>query len=406
MTKTFTFLFLLSFGISVAQSELDSHNFQFKGFIVSINDEITDADGNHILVGDARVKENYAKDRDARLDKLFKLDDFAIDNDSKGLIIFTDKAYNIIKLNGVRSSLKKILWDAANNCYWIGGSSAHFHKNYSYQLAVTRLSTTKEVGGTTGIETDGNTYFEDMILKDKNIVFLAMKMQGEIGKNEYIPTVVEINMNAVQDSKNYVWAQKVPKIIYQTETDYPKMYRFDFSPLFIKDGAVLFALGNAIDSEYGIHFYKYKDGKAEFIEEFGNIDAYRSPYLIGFLPTSDNKFLLAYTAYFSKKLTIARMDAFLQRSSEKETKLASHPDFNQLLELPNGKLVMLSVGSHDYWSYLIFDTDGTFLKEVETTISEDLHLSLFKILKGNVVVSSFYKHFAVEPTVLQTITID
>jgi hypothetical protein len=406
MTKTLIFLLTLSFGMVRAQSQLDSHNFQFKGYSVSINDEITDEAGNHILIGSAKIAANYAKDRDARLDALYKLSDYAIDNDSKGLIIIADDAYKIIKLDGLHSSFKKILWDSNNKCYWIGGSSPHYHKDFSYQVSLTRLNPNKEIVGTTAVETEGNTYFQDMVLKDKNLILLGMKMQGKIGESEFIPAVMEINPAKSHDSKKFVIPRKVPDIIHYTETDYPKMYRFDFSPLFIRDGFAYFGIGNAIDKGYGIHFYRYKDGKAEYVNEFGNIDSYHSPYLIGFLPTAENNFLLAYAAYFSRKLTIARTDIFLQPSFEKQTKLSSYPDFNSILELPNGKLAVLTVGENDFWSYLIFDANGELLKEVGTSISEKLHPSLFKIVKGNTILSSFFRSGQDEPTVLQILTVD
>ncbi|MGC4039609.1 MAG: hypothetical protein QM710_02120 [Flavobacterium sp.] len=245
-----------------------------------------------------------------------------------------------------------------------------------------------------------------MIFKGQNLVILAMKMKGNVGESEYIPTLIEIITDKFHDSKNFIIPTKVPDIVFQTETIYPKMYRFDYSPLFIKDGYVYFGIGNPIDKEYGIRFFRYKEGKAEYVAEFGNIDSYRSPYLIGFRPTSENKFLLAYAAYFSKKLTIATTDAFLQPQSEKQTKLSAYPDFNQLLEMPNGKLVVLSVNKNDHWSYMVFDKSGELLSEIETSASEKLHPSLFKIIKDNAILSSFYKNNNDEPTLLQEVIID
>ncbi|MGC4039608.1 MAG: hypothetical protein QM710_02115 [Flavobacterium sp.] len=153
MTKLLVpILLLFSLNCSIAQSQLDSHNFQFKGYSLSINDEITDETGNHILVGSAKITANYSKDRDARLDAIYKLSDYTIDSDSKGLIIITDPDYKILKLAGLHSSFHKILWDKTNNCYWIGGNSAHHHNQFHYQVSLTKLNPKKEIIGTTAIE--------------------------------------------------------------------------------------------------------------------------------------------------------------------------------------------------------------------------------------------------------------
>lgn len=406
MIRTLSFLLLFSFGFVQAQSELDSRHFSFKGYTFSIHDEITEANGNHILVGDIRILENYAKDRDARLDAIYKLSDYAIDQGSKGLILVTDAEYHIIKMEGLPMSMKKILWDNHEKCYWIGGSCHNFDKEFYYQLALVKLNSKKEIVDITAIETEGNTYLQSMVLNGQNLVILSMTMQGSMDKTKYVPTIFEINPTRLHDAENYFWPKKVVDILHQSEIDFPQHYRFDFSPLFVKDNSVYFGIGNAIDMEYGSRFFRYADGKADYIAKSGNIEPYHSPYLIGFWPTGDNQFLMAYAFYFSEKLTIAKTDAFLQPQSEKQTTLSHYPDFNQLLEMPNGKIVILSVNKKEYWSYLIFDKDGNYLTEVATSISERHYPSLFKLLKGNTILTSFFKSNQNEPTVLQTMTVD
>lgn len=406
MIRVLSIILFFTFGSVLAQSGLDSHHYSFKGFSFALHDEITDADGHHILVGDVRILENYAKDRDARLDALYKLSDYAIEHGSKGLILVVDATYNIIKMEGLPSSLKRIVWDAQEQCYWTGGSTPSFHNKFWYQISLTQLNSKKEIVGITGIETEGNTYVQDMVLKDKNLVLLTMTMTGEIGETKYVPTVFEVNPTRLHDAQNYIWPKKVVDIMHQSKMDFPQHYRFDFSPLFVKDGSVYFALGNAIDQEYGTRFFRYKDGKSEYINTFANIDATHSPYLIGFLPTSENQLLTAYAFYFSQKLFIAKTDAFLQPVTEKQSKIAAYPDFNQLLQMPNGKIVLLTRSKKDYWSYLIFKKDGDFLTEIETSISEKMYPSLFKLGKGSTIISSFFRSGHPEPTVLQTLVVD
>ncbi|MEC4050343.1 hypothetical protein OX284_012945 [Flavobacterium sp. SUN046] len=389
------FLAVLCFVITLsskAQIKIDNHSFYFKGFSLKINDYLTTPNGNKLFIGDVRVEQQHAKDRDARLDSIYSFEEYVIDSAAKGILIITDQHYKILKIQGTHSSFEHIVYDESNKCFWIGGDSGFYHKNNHYQITLTKLDMKMTISGQTAIETDHTTYFKDMIIKDRNLIVLGMNMEGEIGNKQYIPTLYEISTKDFHDSKNYYYTQKVPNVLFQTSVDYPKEYQFINTPLFIRDQKVCFAINNCIDKEYGIHFFQYDKGKAEEIDSLNNISSDHAPYLISFSNAAEGNYIYTYVEYFTKKGYFVKADKAFNPRLQKEFKCSQYPDFNKGIELPNKQYLLLTVNKNKNWSYTLFSPNGDWISETATTLSEKYYPSLLMLGSNNQVICSFYQY--------------
>lgn len=376
---------------SKAQNKIENHSFYFKGFSLKINDYLTTPNGNMVFIGDVRIKQQHAKDRDARLDSIYRFEEYVIDSAAKGILIITDQHYKILKIQGTHASFEHIVYDESNKCFWIGGNSGFFHKDSKYQMALTKLDKKMEITGQTAIETDRKTYFKDMIIKDNHLVVLGMEMDGNFGNTHYIPTLYEISTKDFHDSNNFYFKQKVVDILFQTSVDYPKEYQFLNTSLFIKDQKICFALNHCIDKEYGIHFFQYDNGKAEEIDLLNNISSNHAPYLISFSNAPEGNYVYTYAEYFSKKGYFVKADKAFNPRIQKEFNCNQYPDFNKCIELYNKQYLLLTVNKNKNWAFTLFSSNGDWISETATTISEKYYPSLLMLGTNNQIICSFYQ---------------
>jgi hypothetical protein len=358
-------------------SQITEHQFNFKGFAVTINDDAQDENGNHLLVGEIKVLEEQEVMRDTSINRIFKLKE-VIGDDRYGIMLVTDSDYNVLKIG--RSFIgKKVIYNLESDQFFIGANFFDYievkGKNFSaWQPVVIK----------TNLELKTEVYFlkkpyscilQDMHLKKDRILLFTSSTNNEVLKErkEKIE-VITVSMKKTRKSPSFSRAKNFkPLLTKETafelgSTSISDVSKFNNSYYFTSSTLNQFTLTNTI------HLYQFKDDKINEVEVFPSFlqFAMRADGWIilnnFYVDSMSNCFILSHKAATKKEITFVKTDTSFQKLMVKNIPLNDYAESNNMLVLKNGKIVLLSLNEEGNWSYYIYSQNMELLQEIKTSL--------------------------------------
>lgn len=389
---TLLFSFISCCTSIIAQPVLQ-HRFNFKGFSIIINDDASDENNNHLLVGEIRAIETEAVNRDTNINRIFDLVGYCNDN-GMGIIIATDKDYNIMK---VAKSFRgeKVIYDRNKKQFTIGAIFFDYlhvgNKDFSaWQPVIIQLD----------LALNGNTYFiqkpyscilDNIVIENNEIIiFTRSNLYQEnsfntIGKAD----VLRINTSKFHMDSERPWIMVLEPIVsLETPTYVGNTILSSISKV---DSAYYFTTSNLdqFNLKQVNHLYQFKNNKlAELIYfsdylEF-NIKSSAWININEFTVDSTKKYLfLIHEGATKKEMIFAKTDTKFKTLLLQKIPLNDYADFNKMLLLSNGNILILMANNKETWSYFLYDSNLKLINEINSNISKEYNQNNLKAITNN-----------------------
>lgn len=380
-------------------NQIKQHKFNFKGFSTVLNDDVSDDSGNHLLVGHISAFEKSEENRDSIINKLFDLKGVVYD-DNMGIIITTDKDYNILK---IRKSFigKKIIYNSKTKQFTIGANFFDY-----IHVGDKSFSAWQPVIIETDIELKSYIYFVQkpyscilvnmIIEKDKIIIFTRSGNNQTGEKNSEKAEVISVNTSKYHKDTTRTWLQ-VLDILSNLETPYSDAGRMTVSDVSETDNTYYFTTSNL--NQFTLkninHLYKLKDEKLTELPNF--------PYYLYLNNHSDwvninafivnptyNYLFLTHIGASKKEITFTQTDTNFRALLSKKIPLSNYADFDEMLVLSNGDIIIVSVNETETWSYYLYNPKLELIKEINSTISRKYYPNKLKEITNNRIECIFY----------------
>ncbi|MBA3681723.1 MAG: hypothetical protein H0W73_11255 [Bacteroidetes bacterium] len=398
-------------------TEITQHRFNFKGFALTINDDVADEKGNHLLVGKIHASENEEANRDTLINRLFGLKGVVYD-DKIGILISTDKNYKIIQI--ARSFIgEKIIYNAVKKQFTVGANFFDYLK-----VGERSFSAWQPVIIKTNIQLKAQAYFvqkpyscilKNIFIENEEILILTRSNINDTNnKSDEKAEVIRVSVSKTHKDEKREWI-KVLDIISATQTPYEDHGRMEISEVSKKDNGYYFTTSNLDQStlKNANHLYRFARNKLTDVAFFGDFLKLSHNYsdwvnINDFFATQvDNYTSLTHVGASKKEITFSVTDTSFNALLQKKIKLNDYADYDKMLLLPNKNIVVLSVNKTEMWSYYIYDQNMVLLKEINSNVSKKYYPQNLKVMPGNKLECIFYiDNISQKDCVLQLFSLD
>lgn len=385
--------------ICFSQDPLKQHSFEFKGYKLELKSMATDDSGNYLFCGYIQSDESIAeKDTamQARLDKftLFSHDEFCI-------ILQTDQTFSVKDVFifvGLFPS--NLVYDPENKLFWMGASRLNYRRDEKeslsyWEMLMVKIDLNKKEQLTYLIETDFSCRMNEITLIRNGLTCVCIK---ETGKNEErleVPAVVEVSTTLFHRNPDFPFISS-PEIYCTTVSPVNQANHVMITDLAANKNGFYFAANRfpfGQTSTLGMDVYYYEDGRLTSRPFYPSQETNGLPNVTNIQRIGDDhNLLISYVPKYNgkyfilEKLTNPRFDTIYTITVPD----LQYPDFyNELLVLPNGKIVVAGLNAQKTWSYFVYSADGTLEKEIDTKMSKDLVIGFTKAFTDNNFVCLF-----------------
>lgn len=398
-----TIVFLLSFSTTSIFSQIESqHHFNFMGFSVKINDDAADENNNHMLVGEIRAIESENEKRDANINEIFELKGYAND-DRMGIIITTDKDYKTLQ---IASSFigKKVNYDRTKKRFTIGAQfSDYLHvdgQSFSaWQPMIIQLDLELK-GEFYTIQKPYSCMLEDLIVENNELLIFT---KSAVDPKSKFKRTEKAEIIRVKTSKFHV-DKSEPRIkildpLSTLVTPHNDEGRITLSDISKVDSDYYFTTSNLNQStlENTNHLYQLKKDKLTEVQYFSNYLEWTMKYstnlinMNGFIADSTKSYLfLSHKGGTKKEMIFSKTDTNFNTIISEKIPLNHYADFNKILSLSNGNIVILRITSNETWSYFLYNSSMEFLKEINSSIPKEYYPNKLKVSEKNHIKCIFY----------------
>jgi hypothetical protein len=391
--KTILVVILILPCSSVFAQIVTQHLFNFKGFSLVLKDEASDENDNHMFVGEIRAIETEAVNRDVKINKLFDLLGYCSD-ERMGIIITTDKNYKIEKI--AKSFLgEKVLYDKSKKQFTIGANFFDYikvkDKNFSaWQPVIIQLD----------LKLNGNQYFvqkpyscilDNFVIENNEIILFTRSSirQEDAFKTNGKADVIRVTTSKFHTDTERPWI-KVLEPISSNETA-ANIGRIQLSNVSKVDNAYYFTTSNLDQSSLKQvnHLYQFKNDTLKEILDFPEYLEFYTNYsdwinINEFTTDSAKNYLfLSHEGATKKEMLFSKADADFNTLLSKKIPLNDYADFNKMQLLSNGTIVILMANNNQTWSYFLYDSNLTLIKEINSTISKEYNQNYLKETANN-----------------------
>ena len=397
--------------------EIAERHFYFKGFAIIINDDAADENNNHLLVGEIRALETEETNRDAGINKVFNLKGYC--NDSPmGIVITTDKEYKVLQIAPSYIG-KKVVYDAGTKTFTIGANFLDYisvggNSFSAWQPVIVQIGLDLQ-GKTCFIKRNYSCFLDNFEMENNNILIFATSENPKIDdKNSEGAEMITVNTAKVHKDSAREWIP-VADVLSDVETPYKEIGRMTLSEISKADDAYYFTTSNLdqFTLKSSNHLYQLKNNVLKETMDFPDYIKWNNEYsdwvnINGFWVDAQKEYVFfTHVAATRKQIVFSKTGLNLNMISSQKIPLNDYADFDKMLPLPDGNIVVLRINAVDTWSYFIYDTKMEVIKEVNSGISKKYYPNRLKALTGNMLECLFYiDNVNKKDCVLQTVELD
>ncbi|MFT3793102.1 hypothetical protein [Flavobacterium sp.] len=360
--KKFLFLLLLFPMAALSQTP---RKLAFDGYNLRVKSVAKDGKGNFLFATTVLLQKVAGKDSISDKEKY-----------DTAILLLTDENLNV-KMHWKNNHFfaSKVLYDPAQDVFWIGGSQKEYRPERpdlfgAWQMALYRVDANNKTHPLFPIETDYSCHLSDVWLDGKKFVVSAIKDNGQRFEKR-LETAVVFEFSATQmHQTKFQPTFKTPVLISETAATtsacHTELTSATLDNGILYFGATTFPFGQGTTE--AMRLYQFKNGKltSENFEPY-----FKNKYwfnLTNFALTKDRNYWFAYnTAPDEKFFMLEKTDVYLQTVSKIEVPDWQYPDFyNELVQMPDGKIVAAGANKDKNWSYFVYDKDGKLLQEIDT----------------------------------------
>ncbi len=381
-------------------AEIGQHNFNFKGFALTLNDDVADEKGDHLLVGEIHAFEKEEENRDTLINRLFGLKGLVYD-DRMGILITTDKNYKIKQI--ARSFIgEKIIYDPVKKQFTIGALFFDYLK-----VGERSFSAWQPVIIKTNMQLKTQVWFVQrpyscilkniFIDKDELLLFTRSNIDSENNKSDEKAEIIRVNITKSHTDEKREWI-KVLDVLSVAETPHTDKGRMQISEVSKKDNAYYFATSNLNQStlKNANHLYRFAKNTLTEVPYFSDVLKLSHNYsdwvnINEFFTSKANDYItLTHVGASKKEIQFTKTDTSFNILLQKKIPLHDYADFDKMILLPNGNMLILSVNKTATWSYYVYSQEMQLLKEIRSDVSKDYHPQKLKAISANKIESLFY----------------
>lgn len=412
MRALITYILLLVPFVSAAQST-EQHSFSFEGYRMRIVAAASDDKGTLVFAGSISALEGEHIKKDALIDSLMEHSQL---HDNYCIVLQTDRTMQIKHVTlfyGLHPSA--LVYDPAKNMFWLGGSRLTYDSERpemsgKWQITLLRITTATQKMQHSVVETNFSCRLDALLLKDETLQVIAIQDSLEGRQREELPVVLTLSATSFHRQKYFPFLQ-TPDILGVVKATTPPANHIMLSaPSLTKEssyfGATAFPFGHVPTT--GISVYQYKDQKLvqqSFMPDEHNLSLY---YLTNCFVTKDANFVLAYIPYPGKKFYIlAKVNAYMEVIWKQTVNDLQYPDFyNEVFELPDGKIVAAAVNKEEQWVYFIYSSSGALVQEINSGQPVTLRPAFGRVWKDNTFICIFSPPSGPGASVVQLVNVN
>ncbi len=400
----FTFLMSLSLKSQTVTAaslpkEITQYPFNFKGFALTLNDDVADEKGNHLLVGEIHAFEKEEDKRDTLINRLFGLKGVIYD-DKYGILITTDKNYKIIKI--ARSFIgEKIIYDAVKKQFTIGALFFDYLK-----VNDRSFSAWQPVIITTDIALRAKAFFVQrpyscilkniIIEKDKIKIFARSNINDADNKSDEKAEVITVSLSKTHIDTARPWI-KVLDILSILQTPHNDAGRLELSDISKMGSDYYFTTFNTDQFKLKTSDHLYCLTKDKLTEKRFFADVLKLSHnfsdwvnINDFFAVENNFVSLTHTGATKKEIIFTKTDTLFNVLLQKNIPLNDYADFDKMSLLPNGNTILVAVNKTETWTYYLYDDKMILLKEINSGVSKKYYPIKLKVISNNSIECLFY----------------
>lgn len=412
-----TIVLFLAFSCTpVTAQTVSKHSFNFKGFSIIINDDAFDENNNHLLVGEIKAIETEESKRDANINKIFDLKGYCNDV-GMGIIITTNKDYKTLQI--ARSFIgKKAVYNRNKKQFTIGANFFDYLKvdneSFSAWQPIIIQIDLKLKGTTYWVQKPYSCILTNMVVENNEIIIFTRSRFDRSGFNEKAE-VIRVTTSKYHMDNEKSWIQVLEPLSSQ-ETTYNDVGRITLSDVSKVDNAYYFTTSNL--NQFSLkninHLYQLKDNKLEEILYFSDYLEWKTEgssdwiNINEFVVNSTKNYLfLTHKGATKKEMLFSKTDASFNKLLSQNIPLNDYADFNKMLLLENGDIIILMVNDKATWSYFLYNSDMQLIKEIISTIPKEYYPNKLKKIENDKIGCIFYiDNTNKKDCVLQTINLN
>ena len=409
-------LFLAFSCTSVTAQTVSQHSFKFKGFSIIINDDAFDENNNHLLVGEIRAIETEEHKRDPNINKIFDLKGYCND-DGMGIIITTNKDYKTLQI--ARSFIgKKVVYERNKKQFTIGANFFDYLKvandSFSAWQPIIIQMDLKLKGATYWVQKPYSCILTNMVVENNEIIIFTRSRFERRGFNEKAE-VIRVTTSKYHIDNEKSWIQ-VLEPLASLETPYNDVGRITLSDVSKVDNAYYFTTSNL--DQFSLkninHLYQLKDTKLEEVLYFSDYLEWNTEGSSDWININEfivnatkNYLFLTHKGASNKEMVFSKTDASFNKLLSQKIPVNDYADFNKMLLLSNGDIVILMVNDKATWSFFLYNSAMKLIKEIISTIPKEYYPNKLKAIENGYIECVFYiDNTNKKDCVLQTINLN
>ncbi|MBL7919556.1 MAG: hypothetical protein JNJ40_04530 [Bacteroidia bacterium] len=396
--------------------QITQHSFNFKGFALTLNDDVADEKGNHLLAGEIHAFEKEEQDRDTMINRVFELKGVVYD-DKLGILITTDKNYKITKI--VRSFIgEKIMYDTYKKQFTIGALFFDYLK-----VDGRSFSAWQPVIITTDITLKARAFFVQrpyscilkniIIEKDKIKIFARSNSNVTDNKSDEKAEVITVSLSKTHVDTARPWI-KVLDILSILQTPHNDRGRLELSDISKIGNDYYFSTYNLNQFNLKTSNHLYCLTKDKLTEKHSFADVLKLSHNFSdwinineFFAAETNFISLTHTGATKKEIIYTKTDTLFNVLLQKKIPLNDYADFYKMSLLPNGNTLLVAVNKTESWSYYLYDKNMELLKEIDSNISKKYYPQNLQSISNTAIKCIFYiDNVNKKDCLLQTVSVN
>lgn len=386
-------------GTSLAK-EITQHTFNFKGFALTLHDDVADEKGDHLLAGEIHAIAKEEADRDTMINRLFGLKGIVYD-DKIGILITTDKTYKIKKI--VRAFIgEKIIYDPVKKQFTIGALFFDYIKVEGRSFSAWQPVIIK-----TDISLKMQVYFiqrpyscilKNIFIEKDNIkLFTRSNINNVYNKSDEKAEIITVSTSKTHKDTARPWI-KVLDVISILQTPHNDAGRLSLSEISKKGDEYYFTTSNL--DQFTLknvnHLYRLNKNKLTEVSYFADVLKLSHNYsdwvnINDFFATPDNNYVtLTHIGAGKKEMLFTKTDTSFNSVLSKKIVLNDYADFDKMILLPNGNVLIAAINKTETWSYFLYDANMVLQKEINSDVSKKYYPQNLKVLSNNRIECLFY----------------
>lgn len=398
-------LFLAAFfsfsahNICFSQDPLKQHSFEFKGYKLELKSMATDNSGNFLFCG--YIKSDMdVQQKDTMIDARLNQYDYNPNYDEQyAIVIQTDSLFEMNNVSVFAAIYpSNLLYDKENKVFWMGAS----HSNYlskdedmfgSMQLILAKIDLNKKDLRFYAIDTKFSCWMNELLLINKTLTCIGTKEKGKNEERQNTPVVIEVSDTKFHRDVNVSYFP-ILDILHTTISTAETANHVMLTEA-VADKKGFYFVANCFPfgqiPTLAMEVYHYENGELTFQSFTPKQKTDQLPNVTNIGLTNDDNLLISYVPKATAKYFILeKLTPELNLLSTVTVPDLQYPDFmNELVILPNGKIVVAGLNAQKTWSYFVYSADGTLEKEIDTKMSKDLVIGFTKAFTDNNFVCVF-----------------